>query len=78
MILSLWLSHRDAVHAFKLAIEAPDSIGNEIFAVTSDNKWKIFSIDKARTLLQYNPLDGAGEEYISGNPPARNLYHYPR
>ena len=78
MILSLWLSHRDAVQAFKLAIEAPDSIGNEIFAVTSDNKWKIFSIDKARTLLQYNPLDGAGEEYILGNPPARNLYHYPR
>ncbi len=76
MILSLWLSHRDAAQAFQLSIDASDQMEYEIFAVTSDNKWKIFSIDKARGMLNYNPVDGAGEDYIPGDPPARNLYQH--
>lgn len=42
------------------AIEAPKSIQYEIFYATSDNKWEIFSIDKAKKILDYKPSDNAG------------------
>jgi len=70
--LSLWLSHRDAAQAISRAIDAPDSLKYAITYVTSDNQWKIFSIDRARKILGYEPEDGAGSDWEERDPPARD------
>ena len=70
--LSLWLSHRDTAQAVSKAIDAPDSLRYAVTYVTSDNKWKIFSIDRARELLGYVPEDAAGEEWEDREPPERD------
>ena len=57
--LSLWLSHRDAAQFFGLALEAERSYG--IYYATSDNKWKIWDIRRARAELGYAPENGAGD-----------------
>lgn len=54
---AIWLSQRDAVQIVERAIETPMSYG--IYFATSDNEWKIFSIDRARQELGYAPLDRA-------------------
>ena len=58
--LSLWLSYRDTAQFFKLCIDAPASLGYGVFYATSDNRWKIWSIEKARNVLGYKPQDAAG------------------
>jgi hypothetical protein len=40
--------------------------------VTSDNQWKIFSIDKAREILGYAPEDAGGGEWEDRDPPVRD------
>lgn len=66
--LSLWLSHRDTAQAVQKAIDAPESLGYAVVYVTSDNKWKVFSIDRARELLGFEPEDAAGEEWEDRPP----------
>ena len=46
--LSLWLSHRDTAQIHVRAIDAPAEVGYTVVFATSDNYWKIFSLDKAR------------------------------
>jgi len=70
--LSLWLSHRDTAQAVSKAIDAPESLGYAVTYVTSDNQWKIFSIDKAREILGYAPEDAAGGEWEHRDPPVRD------
>ena len=48
-LLNLWLSHRDLSQIVEKAIEASSEIKYETFYATSDNFWKIWSIDKAKT-----------------------------
>ena len=60
--LALWLSHRDTAQVHRRAIDAPESVGFEIVFATSDNYWKIFSLDKARAVLGYEPQDAAGQQ----------------
>ncbi len=67
--LSLWLSFRDAAQFFKLCIDAPPSLGYGVFYATSDNRWKIWSIEKARRVLGYKPLDAAGEKWTARPTP---------
>jgi nucleoside-diphosphate-sugar epimerase len=54
---AIWLSQRDAAQLVRLAIETPIAYG--VYFATSDNAWKVFSIDKARRELGYAPEDGA-------------------
>ena len=61
--LNLWLSHRDIVQIIDLSINAPEEIKYDTFYATSDNHWKIWSIEKAKKILGYKPLDGAGSEF---------------
>tara|TARA_B100000941_G_scaffold252764_1_gene200047 strand:+ start:1283 stop:2089 length:807 start_codon:yes stop_codon:yes gene_type:complete len=61
--LNLWLSHRDIVQIISLSINASKEIKYDTFYATSDNHWKIWSIDRAKKLLKYKPLDGAGPEF---------------
>jgi nucleoside-diphosphate-sugar epimerase len=61
--LSLWLSHRDAAQIVGLCIDAPPSLKYDVFYATSDNKWKIWSIEKAKKVLGYRPQDAAGEKW---------------
>ena len=63
--LNLWLSHRDIVQIIDLSVNASEDIKYETFYATSDNYWKIWSIEKAKKLLGYKPFDGAGSEFVS-------------
>ena len=62
--LTLWLSHRDIVQIIDLSINAPEEIKYDTFYATSDNYWKIWSIEKAKKILGYKPFDAAGSEFI--------------
>ncbi len=70
--LSLWLSHRDVAQITGLCIDAPESQKYGIYYATSDNKWKIWDISRAKKELGYQPEDTAGEEFTPGPPPARD------
>ena len=70
--LSLWLSHRDTAQVVQASIEAPDSLRYGVYYATSDNKWKIFDISRAKSELGYAPEDGAGGDYVPGPPPMRD------
>lgn len=61
--LSLWLSHRDTAQIIDRCISAPKSHRYDIFNATSDNTWKIFSIDHAKEALGYKPEDRAGSDF---------------
>ncbi len=60
--LALWLSHRDTAQMHVKAIDAPDDLRYTVVYATSDNYWKIFSLDRAREQLGYQPQDDAGPE----------------
>ena len=66
--LTLWLSHRDIVQIIDLSINAPEEIKYDTFYATSDNHWKIWSIDKAKSVLGYKPTDGAGSTFKLRDP----------
>ena len=70
--LSTWLSHRDAAQAVVRAIDAPDTLRYGIFTATSDNHWKVFSLDAGRELVGFEPEDGAGETFTPGEEPERD------
>ena len=60
--LALWLSHRDTAQIHVKAVDAPDDLKYAVVYATSDNYWKIFSLDRAREVLGYEPQDDAGPE----------------
>jgi len=66
--LNLWLSHKDVCQIIELSVNAGENIKYDIFYATSDNHWKIWSIDKAKNILGYKPEDGAGETYNLRDP----------
>lgn len=70
--LSIWLSHRDTAQIVRRSIDAPDSLRYEVLYATSDNRWNIFSIDRAKKVLGYVPEDAAGSEYTPGPSPNVN------
>ncbi len=70
--LSLWLSHRDTAQIVRLSIDASESLKYGIYYATSDNKWKIFDISRAKAELGYAPEDGAGGEFTEEPPPLRD------
>lgn len=59
--LAMWLSHRDTAQIHVKAVDAPDSLMYTVVFAMSDNYWNIFSLDKARKVLRYEPQDNAGE-----------------
>ena len=61
--LNLWLSHRDLSQIVEKSINAPKNIKYETFYATSDNYWKIWSIDKAKKILNYKPEDSAPKNF---------------
>jgi len=60
--LAMWLSHRDTAQIHVKAVDAPDSLMYTVVFAMSDNYWNIFSLDKARKVLGYEPQDNA-EDY---------------
>ena len=60
--LALWLSHRDTSQIHRLAVDAPDDLDYAVVFAMSNNYWGIFSLDRARKLLGYEPQDDAGPE----------------
>lgn len=61
--LATWLSHRDVAQIVERALAAPDSLGYGVFNATSDNRWKVMSLDRAREQLGYAPDDDAGDQW---------------
>ena len=51
------------------SIDAPASVSYEVVYATSDNRWNIFSIEKAKKVLGYAPEDAAGSEFTPGPSP---------
>ncbi len=74
--MSTWLSHRDTAQALVKSIEAPASLRYAVFTVTSDNHWKVFSLEAARAAIGYEPQDGAGETFTPGPEPERDRTDY--
>ena len=70
--LTLWLSHADVGQIVRLCIDAPASLGYDVFYAMSDNKWKIFSIEKAKRVLGYKPQNGAADDLRSSPIPKRD------
>ena len=70
--LSLWLSHRDTAQIVRLCIDEPETHKYGIYYATSDNKWKIFDISRAKRELGYAPEDAAGSDFTEAPPPARD------
>lgn len=54
-----WCSQRDAGQIVKLCVEAPDSLGFDIFYVLSDNRWAFRDLTHASEALGYVPQDRA-------------------
>jgi len=70
LALTLWLSHRDVTQVVRRCLEAPPSLGYDVFYATSDNTWKIWSIARAQQRLGYQPEDRAGDT-LTPDPGAR-------
>ncbi len=49
----------DAVRAFTSSIEAPDSVGYDVFTVLSGNRVTEFDISRTRQVLGYAPAHDA-------------------
>ena len=58
--LAMWLSHRDTAQIHVKAVDAPDFLMYTVVFAMSNNYWNIFSLDKARKVLGYEPQDDAG------------------
>ena len=56
---SMWLSNRDCAHLFDQCIKS--NYGYEIIYGISDNDSKYYSIERARDVLDYNPLDNSAD-----------------
>ncbi|MBM3956757.1 MAG: NAD(P)-dependent oxidoreductase [Gemmatimonadetes bacterium] len=74
--LATWLSHRDTAQVFVKAIDAPESLRYGVLTATSDNYWKVFSLDAARRLVGFAPQDGAGETFTPRPEPERDRTDY--
>jgi len=59
--LAMWLAHRDTSQIHVKAVDAPDSLMYTLVFAMSNNYWNIFSLDKAREVLGYEPEDDAGQ-----------------
>ena len=59
--LAMWLSHRDTAQIHVKAVDAPDSLMYTVVFAMSNNYWNIFSLEKARKVLGYEPQDDAGK-----------------
>jgi nucleoside-diphosphate-sugar epimerase len=62
----IWLSPRDAVSLFRLAIEKPD-VGYAVVFGTSITSQEILSLRSARDLLGYEPQDDVVARYGPGS-----------
>jgi NAD+ dependent glucose-6-phosphate dehydrogenase len=56
---AMWLSHRDCAHLFECCLEA--DYDYEIIYGISDNDRKYYSIERAREVLGYDPVDNSAE-----------------
>ncbi|MFB6072246.1 MAG: NAD-dependent glucose-6-phosphate dehydrogenase Azf [Halobacterium sp.] len=56
---AMWLSHRDCAHLFECCLDA--DYGYEIVYGISDNDRKYYSLERAREVLGYDPVDNSAE-----------------
>lgn len=56
---SVWCSQRDIARMIERCIEAPASLGFDIFYVVSNNRWGYRDLDHARAVLGFEPQDAA-------------------
>ncbi|KAB1186692.1 MULTISPECIES: NAD-dependent glucose-6-phosphate dehydrogenase [Haloferax] len=63
---AMWLSYRDCAHLFECCVEADYEF--EIVYGISNNDRKYYSIDRAREVLGYDPIDNSAEYTFEGEP----------
>ena len=56
---SVWCSQRDVVRMLERCVEAPSTLGYDVFFVTSKNRWGYRDLAHAREALGFEPLDSA-------------------
>lgn len=56
---TVWCSQRDIARMIEGCIEAPASVGYDIFFVTSNNRWSYRDLDHARAVVGFEPQDAA-------------------
>ncbi|MFB6106446.1 MAG: NAD-dependent glucose-6-phosphate dehydrogenase Azf [Halobacteriaceae archaeon] len=56
---AMWLSHRDCAHFFDRTLQADYEF--EILYCISDNDRKYYSLDRAREVLGYDPVDNSAD-----------------
>jgi NAD+ dependent glucose-6-phosphate dehydrogenase len=63
---AMWLSNRDCAHLFERCLRA--EYGYEVVYGISDNERKYYSIERAREVLGYDPVDNSAEYTFAGEP----------
>ncbi|MFB6220818.1 MAG: NAD-dependent glucose-6-phosphate dehydrogenase Azf [Halolamina sp.] len=63
---AMWLSHRDCAHLFDRCLRA--EYDYEIVYGISDNDRKYYSIERAREVLGYDPVDNSAAYTFEGEP----------
>jgi NAD+ dependent glucose-6-phosphate dehydrogenase len=61
---AMWLSHRDCAHLFDRCVKA--EYDYEIVYGISDNDRKYYSIERAKEVLDYEPLDNSADYTFEG------------
>jgi NAD+ dependent glucose-6-phosphate dehydrogenase len=64
----MWLSWRDCAHLFARCLEA--DYGYEIVYGISDNDRKYYSLERAKEVLGYDPVDDSAGYEFDGTPKA--------
>ncbi|WP_418283804.1 NAD-dependent glucose-6-phosphate dehydrogenase Azf [Halorubrum sp. DTA46] len=63
---AMWLSHRDCAHLFDRCLQA--EYGYEIVYGISNNDRRYYSIERAREVLGYDPIDNSADYTFEGVP----------
>ncbi|MFW5917723.1 MAG: NAD(P)-dependent oxidoreductase, partial [Halorubrum sp.] len=63
---AMWLSHRDCAHLFDRCLQA--DYGYEIVYGISNNDRRYYSIERAREVLGYDPVDNSADYTFEGEP----------
>ncbi|WP_053947193.1 NAD-dependent glucose-6-phosphate dehydrogenase Azf [Halolamina sediminis] len=63
---AMWLSHRDCARLFRRCLEA--DYGYEIVYGISDNDRKYYSLERAKAVLGYEPVDNSAAYTFDGEP----------
>ena len=69
--ISIYTSHRDIAQMVRKCVEAPDSVGFDVFYALSNNKRGYRDIQHTKDVIDFDPQDSA-EDYYHAFPIIRS------